>query len=115
LRKLSTPGGHLLLSLPNIANWAIVSDLLRGRFDYTYIGITCAGHLRFFTRRTIDEMLRIAGWSVVSITPQPPIVSSELATLEQKLQSAGIDYSREDLLAPGWYVVAKSEARKAAR
>jgi 2-polyprenyl-3-methyl-5-hydroxy-6-metoxy-1,4-benzoquinol methylase len=115
LRKLSTPGGHLLLSIPNIANWAIVADLLKGRFDYTYIGITCAGHLRFFTRRTIDEMLRIAGWSVVAITPQPPIVNSELAALEQKLQNAGIDYSREDLLAPGWYVVAKSEGRRTAR
>src|SRR5258708_28512820 len=63
LRRVAAPGGHLLLSLPNIANASIISDLIRGRFDYVYMGLTCVGHLRFFTRRSIEDMLTIAGWS----------------------------------------------------
>jgi len=51
LRRISKPGGRLLLSIPNIANASVVADLLQGRFDYVYMGLACAGHLRFFTRR----------------------------------------------------------------
>src|SRR5581483_8163266 len=40
LRRVTAPGGRLLLSLPNIANAAIISDLLHGRFDYVYMGLT---------------------------------------------------------------------------
>ncbi len=115
LRRLTVPGGHLLLSIPNIANWAIAQDLLRGRFDYTYIGITCAGHLRFFTRRSIEEMLHIAGWSVESISSQAPILSSEAFDFRRRLDSAGIEYSWDDLSSPGWYVVARSETRRQRR
>jgi SAM-dependent methyltransferase len=115
LRRISKPDGHLLLSIPNVANWAIVSDLLHGRFDYTYIGIACAGHLRFFTRRTIEETLRIAGWAVESITAQAPIVNSEFAALEEKLKTAGVEFSHDDLVAPGYYVIARNQVRKSAR
>ena len=55
LRRVAKPGGHLLLSIPNIAHAALIADLLRGRFDYVYMGLTCVGHLRFFTRRTIED------------------------------------------------------------
>lgn len=108
LKKLSEPGGHLLLSVPNIASWPIVVDLLRGRFDYVYMGITCAGHLRFFTRQSISEMLEISGWSVESILPQEHFVTPEYLTFQSSLEKAGIDHSKPDLLTPGYYVLAKN-------
>ena len=106
LRRISKPGGHLLLSLPNLANVSIVNDLLRGRFDYVYMGLTCAGHLRFFTRRTIEDMLDIAGWKVESIESQPVILTPDAEELLAKLDASGTDFSRDDLLAPGYYVTA---------
>jgi len=106
LRRIAAPGGHLLLSLPNLSNASIVNDLLRGRFDYVYMGLTCVGHVRFFTKRTIEEMLSIAGWSVESIEAQPVIVSPAAEELINKLTKAGIEFSRDDLLAPGYYVIA---------
>lgn len=106
LREIATPGATLLLSIPNIANWAIIADLLQNRFDYAYIAITCAGHLRFFTRSTIKDMLEIAGWSVVGIEQQTPITNSNTKTFLEKLQQAGLDTS-PDLLAPGFYVLAR--------
>ncbi|MCU1245170.1 MAG: hypothetical protein JWN02_1080 [Acidobacteria bacterium] len=108
LRRLAAPGGKLLLSLPNLANGSVVGDLLRGRFDYVYMGITCVGHLRFFTRQTIEEMLSIAGWSAVSIEPQQLTVTPQAEELMAKLKAAGIDFSRDDLAASGYYVTAQN-------
>lgn len=106
LRRISKPGGHLLLSLPNLANVSVVNDLLRGRFDYVYMGLTCAGHLRFFTRQSIEDMLDIAGWEVESIESQPVILTPAAEELLAKLETAGAEFSRDDLLSPGYYVTA---------
>src|SRR5579859_7861949 len=42
LRRIAKPGGRLVLSVPNIAHASVINDLLHGRFDYTYVGLTCA-------------------------------------------------------------------------
>lgn len=104
-RHISTPGGRLILSIPNIAHASVVGDLLRGHFDYSYLGLTCAGHLRFFTRRSIEEMLRIAGWDLVELTPQhvPSAAADELLS---RLEQAGFEASKEELRTTGYYVVA---------
>jgi SAM-dependent methyltransferase len=108
LRKVAAPGGHLLLSIPNIAHAAVVSDLIRGRFDYVYMGLTCVGHLRFFTKRTIEEMLSIAGWTVVEIAPQETVVTRGREELLAALAAARIPHSKEDLIPAGYYVVARN-------
>jgi 2-polyprenyl-3-methyl-5-hydroxy-6-metoxy-1,4-benzoquinol methylase len=108
LRRLSSPGGHLLLSLPNLANASIVSDLLQGRFDYAYMGLTCVGHLRFFTRQSIADMLTIAGWTVVAITPQEMASTPAQESLLHALDASGYAYSKEDLLPTGYYVIARN-------
>jgi len=105
---VAAPGGHLLLSIPNIAHAAVVSDLIRGRFDYVYMGLTCVGHLRFFTRRTIEEMLSIAGWTVVEIAPQETVVTRGREELLAALAAARIPHSKEDLVPAGYYVVARN-------
>jgi 2-polyprenyl-3-methyl-5-hydroxy-6-metoxy-1,4-benzoquinol methylase len=110
LREIAAADGVLLLSIPNVANWAIVDDLLRGRFDYAYIAIACAGHLRFFSRNTIADALEIAGWSVASIEPQEAIVNRDTETLFRRLEAAGIPHDRQELLAQGFYVTARNTA-----
>jgi len=108
LRKVAAPGGHLLLSIPNIAHAAVVSDLIRGRFDYVYMGLTCVGHLRYFTKRTIEEMLSIAGWTVVEIAPQETVVTRGREELLAALAAARIPHSKEDLVPAGYYVIARN-------
>jgi SAM-dependent methyltransferase len=109
LRRVSAPGGHLLLSIPNLANAAVVADLLRGRFDYVYMGLTCVGHLRFFTRRTIEEMLTIAGWGTVEITPQEVVATAGREELLRALASTNLEFSRDDILPAGFYVKARND------
>jgi SAM-dependent methyltransferase len=106
LRDVMKPEGKLLLSLPNIACWPIVQDVMNGRFDYVYIGITCVGHLRFFTRRSIEELLELSGWRVVSIEPQPEFRTPGYERFIERLRSAGIAHDEAALLAPGYYVIA---------
>ncbi|MGZ7041208.1 MAG: class I SAM-dependent methyltransferase [Thermoanaerobaculia bacterium] len=108
LRRICAPGGHVLLSIPNVAHADIISDLLRGRFDYVYMGLTCVGHLRFFTRRSIEEMMSIAGWSIKAITPQEVPVTDAREKLLAALDAAKIPYSRDDLVAGGYYIVAQN-------
>ena len=86
----------------------MLSDLIRGRFDYVYMGLTCVGHVRFFTRRTIEEMLSIAGWTVVEIAPQETVVTRGREELLAALAAARIPHSKEDLVPAGYYVVARN-------
>ena len=108
LRNVATPGGHLLLSIPNLANASLVNDLLHGRFDYVYMGLTCVGHLRFFTRQSIEDMLTIAGWTIVEIAPQELVATPARDELLRSLEAAGIAHSRDDLTPTGYYVIARN-------
>lgn len=64
--ELLDPGGSMIVSVPNIANYSIRMRLLAGGFDYTDSGILDRSHLRFFTRRTIGDLLASCGYRVVA-------------------------------------------------
>jgi SAM-dependent methyltransferase len=59
-------GGHILVSVPNVAHWSMRGLLLLGSFNYTASGILDRTHLRFFTRKTFLATLREAGLVVES-------------------------------------------------
>jgi 2-polyprenyl-3-methyl-5-hydroxy-6-metoxy-1,4-benzoquinol methylase len=73
LRPKLESGGHLVLSVPNIANWAIRAQLMAGRFDYRDRGILDRTHLRFFTEKTLRQMLVDAGFDVVDLVGSIPV------------------------------------------
>ena len=71
------PGGTVIVSVPNVAHLWMRLSLLAGRFDYADRGILDRTHLRFFTRRTLLELLQGAGLRVIelAVTPVPlPLV-----------------------------------------
>lgn len=108
LRRICAPGGKLLLSLPNVAHASIVGDLLQGRFDYVYMGLTCVGHLRFFTRRSVEEMLQIAGWEVVAIDDQSLAITPEQTQLLDSLRAGGVPFAEGEVAPTGFYVTARN-------
>jgi hypothetical protein len=91
-----------------VANAAVIADLLHGRFDYVYMGLTCVGHLRFFTRQSIEEMMTIAGWTIVEIAPQETVVTRGREELFRLLDAARGEWSKEELHPAGYYVVAQN-------
>jgi 2-polyprenyl-3-methyl-5-hydroxy-6-metoxy-1,4-benzoquinol methylase len=73
LRPLLRPGGRLVVSTPNIANWAVRLSLLGGRWRYTDRGILDRTHTHLFTRATLREALERAGYEVVRIDFSVPV------------------------------------------
>jgi len=65
--------GKLIISVPNVANIVVRLSLLLGRFDYTDRGILDRTHFRFFTLRSLKQMMLdvLCGVSEVIPTPLP--------------------------------------------
>ena len=61
LASLLVPRGLLIASIPNVQNWRVIRNLIRGRWDYRERGILDHGHLRFFTSKSIQELFEKAG------------------------------------------------------
>jgi glycosyltransferase involved in cell wall biosynthesis len=56
--------GMVIIAVPNVANLAVRLTLLFGRFRYGDRGILDWSHLRFFTRKTIAELLQTSGFGI---------------------------------------------------
>jgi 2-polyprenyl-3-methyl-5-hydroxy-6-metoxy-1,4-benzoquinol methylase len=53
--------GQILISLPNIAHKEIIAALYNNDFSYANVGIMDKTHLRFFTERTVRELISQSG------------------------------------------------------
>lgn len=53
---LLAPGGHFIVSLPNVANISIRLKLLFGNWNYRPSGILDETHLRFYTYKTMKRL-----------------------------------------------------------
>ena len=70
-------GGRLVLSTPNVANWAMRLSLLAGRWRYTERGILDRSHAHLFTRKTLAETIEPAGYRIVEIDYTVPVPPSD--------------------------------------
>jgi SAM-dependent methyltransferase len=103
LRKLAQavrPGGRLLLSVPNVGHYSVVSDLMAGRWDYLPVGLLCYTHYRFFCRRTLEDWLGRCGFDRFEIEPQRTELPDDMAALADARK---VDL--ESLSTQGFYVV----------
>lgn len=66
LKKFLSANGIVIISLPNIANWWVRWNLMRGIFEYTNEGLLDAGHIRFFTYDSAVKMIQSVGYEIVS-------------------------------------------------
>ena len=104
LRPLLRPGGRLVLTTPNVANWALRLSLLAGRWRYSDRGILDRTHVHLFTRTTLVETLEAAGYRVLELdhtAPVPRVGTPRVERLAHALASL-----RPTLLAYQFLVVA---------
>ncbi|MGI1659330.1 MAG: glycosyltransferase [Desulfitobacterium sp.] len=61
------PQATLLISVPNIGHSSILMELLEGRFDYRPTGLLDDTHIRFFTRKSLLDLLDRAGMCPIEL------------------------------------------------
>jgi 2-polyprenyl-3-methyl-5-hydroxy-6-metoxy-1,4-benzoquinol methylase len=61
LRDHLSPGGQVLVSVPNFGHWYPRGKVALGRFDYDQRGPLDHTHVRFFTRRTFERLVNECG------------------------------------------------------
>lgn len=80
LRRLSgylKNDGYVLISIPNVRHYRVLRDLvLRDEWSYGESGILDSTHLRFFTLKEVEKLLRYAGL--------------EIARLERKIHASAM-------------------------
>lgn len=92
------PMGSLVISLPNIAYGGVLAALRAGVFEYADKGLLDRTHLRFFTRRSIEQLLMDCGWVPLAWeSNRVPLAHSEFAWYWDSLPEAW----RQHLLT-GW-------------
>jgi 2-polyprenyl-3-methyl-5-hydroxy-6-metoxy-1,4-benzoquinol methylase len=109
IRPLLKPDGRLVLSTPNVANWAMRLGLLFGRFRYTERGILDGSHVHLFTRKTLVECLGAAGYRVTRLDFTAPV--PVLSTPRVEAVAHGIGRLRPSLLAYQFLVEAVPAAQ----
>jgi SAM-dependent methyltransferase len=78
-------GGHVIVSLPNVAAWTVRLGLLAGKFEYAQSGILDETHLRFFTRQTAVRLVERVGLELLWVGLNPLIVRSGLGVVRTLL------------------------------
>ncbi len=115
LRRAATADATFIISLPNAVHLAARLLILLGRFPQMERGIFDKTHLHFYTRRTAEDMLRLAGLAVTSVYPTPvPLeqiwparLGRPLLRLLMRLQSMGLRL-RPTLFGFQWILVAQA-------
>lgn len=102
------PGGVVALAVPNVAHWYPRARLISGRFGYDQEGILAQRNLRFFTRRSVDQLLAHNGlaprrWEARGVTGgRSPATSSRWSP---RIDAVGLAL-RPDVFSATWLVEA---------
>lgn len=99
--------GVVVASISNTGHYSFITDLIRGGWDYVPVGLRGVTHLRFFTRRSIEELFRKSGYYVIEIVPQPWPVQLRDKLTEMLSVYVNVESLQEDVFTPGYYVVAQ--------
>ena len=107
--KALRPGGYVVASVPNVAHASVRLTLLGGAFPYTELGLLDHTHLRFFTRDTLKNLFKQAGyvirvWRRIAMDP----FSTELNLREGAYPSNLVASLRQDPEAMTYQYVVKA-------
>lgn len=70
LSKLLPSYSSVIASIPNSQHWSFQKALLAGNLNYTDTGLLDRTHIRFFTRKTMEELFTESGFSISAIEPR---------------------------------------------
>jgi len=71
LREALSEEGVLIASFPNVRHMEVVQRLVEGNWTYEPAGLLDRDHLRFFTRRSAEQLLEDVGFEVMEVRAVP--------------------------------------------
>lgn len=75
-QSLLAPNGCVIASIPNIGHFPITWRLvMRGEWDYADLGILDRTHMRYYTRKSVSELFKAAGFRSMEIGGLNPFFS----------------------------------------
>jgi hypothetical protein len=85
-----------------------VRDLVLGRFDPVPAGLADAGHLRWFTRASLEDALEEAGWKTDRVEGLPGAAAPDAQGFLERA-SAFPEVDAASLATYQWVAVARAE------
>lgn len=70
-RAVLRPAGEMYVVVPNVAHVSVVRRLLSGEFQYQDYGTMDRTHLRWFTRKSLADAIRQAGFGATRLVTFP--------------------------------------------
>ena len=108
-RTLLSPGGSVIVSVPNVAHGAVRLSLLHGKFPYRPLGLLDNTHLRFFTRDGLEDLMREAGLVMIDTRRSVAgIFETELEIKREDYDPALVDEISKDLDATTYQFVVRA-------
>ncbi len=100
LRSHLSPRGCILASVPNARNLAVLGQLANGRWRYEPAGLMDVTHIRFFTRKEVEEMFLATGYKIEAFTHNPDPRWARLMAEREKTKSVNLGKLKLQDLTP---------------
>ncbi len=94
LARQLTPGGLMLLCVPNLEHWSFTHAVLTGSWSYQEEGLMDRAHLRWFTLASMEDMLRRAGLACLDVSARifdAPAAAAFTSKMAPALHALGLD------------------------
>ena len=95
--------GCILFSIPNVTHIYVIWNMLQGRWEYEDSGLLDRTHLRFFTQKSILELIHDAHLSVDIMQSQNATICNELEDMLKDLKELkSVTATEKDLRTYQW-------------
>jgi len=101
-------GGLFIASTPNVMNWAVIYEQLKGRWDYIPFSILSGTHIRFFTKNTLIDIFEDAGYKIAEVLLQSFEIPPRGTEFIKSLKDVSPGINEEELKASEILLIAEA-------
>jgi len=83
------PDGLIIASIPNIAHLSVRVELMEGGFAYEKLGLLDDTHLKYFTKRTVEDLFRAAGMGIQRL--EATVYDLPEDSIAERLRAVGLE------------------------